>query len=303
MIRLLVALALVSGLTGRGDAAPPSSFDQRAAAIRSEVRVDPKRALAHAEALRAAPHDSPDHRVHDDATADWLRAEALITLNRPAEALVVVRNALAELGETEGEAAIRGELILARAGAAKALNRVEDALRDNQHAYRLFGRAKDARGQAIALHYIGSLYLDGGDYATALRYFDQSIDGFSSDPSLSLSTQNNRAVAFSQLGRFREAVSAYQAALTYVHGDAATRSLILRNLARAQAEAGDFAAAQTSLSRAFLIARTDTAADDRPALYGVAAFLALRQRDLPRAESLVRRGLVDAANSDPVTQR
>ncbi len=304
MIRLLAMMILAFGWAGRSVAASaPSAAEQRAAVIRSEILVDPKRALADAQALHGASDIPVDQQIHINATADWLQAEALLSLNRPADALAVVRKALANLGSTAGEDGIRGELILARAGAAKALGRVENALRDNQLAYRLFVRANDARGQAKALHYIGSLYLDGGDYETALRYFGQSIEAFSSDRSLLLSAQNNRAVAFSQLGRFPEAVAAYKAALTYVPHDAATQSLILRNLARAQAETGQFQPAQASLAHAFSLSAPGVAAGDRPALYGVAAFIAFRQNQLDRAAVWIDHALEGVAGADPETQR
>ena len=303
MIRLLAVLLLVIGLADRSIAAPPSAFDMRVAAIRKEILVDPQRALTDAELLRAAPRTDPNRRLREDAVADWLRAEALLSLKRPAQALTIVHDALTELSGAEGEDAIRGELILARAGAATELGRVQDALRDNQLAYRLFGRAGDAREQAKTLLYISSLYLDGGDYTTALKYSDQSIEADSSNPAVVLSAQNNRAVAFSQLGRFTAAVSAYQAALGNVRNDTSTQSLILRNLARAQTEAGQFSAAQTSLARAFRLSQANAVAQDRSALYGVAAFLALRQHDLPRAETLIGRSFVGGNETDPETQR
>jgi signal transduction histidine kinase len=300
MIRLLAVL-LVLGLVGAGPAAAAVPFDQRVAAVRAEILVDPQRALADAQAMPAAYRDGAD-QPHVAATAAWLQAESLLSLNRPAEALAVTRNALTALGSGNGEEGIKAELILARAGAAKALGRVEDALRDNQLAYRMFVRAKDARGSAKALHYIGSLYLDGGDPKTALRYFGQSIEAFSSDPALLLSAQNNRAIAFSQLGQFKEAVAAYQAALKYVPHDAPTQSLILRNMARAQAEAGQMEAAQASLSRAFALSTPGVAGSDRPALYGVAAFVALRQHQLDRARTWIDHALEGVASVDPETQ-
>ncbi len=301
MNRLLAVLVFVLATASQAVAAPARSFDESVAAIRAEIAADPERALADAEALRASSRGNKARGGYAEATADWLRAEALLGLNKPAAALPIVRAALVALGEAD-EPALRGELILARSGAAAALGRVQDALRDSQLSYRLFNRAKDARGQAKALHSIGFLYSDGGDYRTALRYFDEAIETYSADPSLVLSAQNNRAVAFSELGRFREAVSAYQSALAYVR-DPATRSLILRNLARAQAEAGELKAAQTSLSRAVRLARSAPATRNTSALLGVGAFLAFRQRDLGLAEALINRALSAGDDDDPETQR
>ena len=74
-IRLLISLAIAFGLNASAIAAP--GFDRRAAAIRSEIMVDPAKALVDAEKLRAEPHEG-SVRVHEIATADWLRAEALL---------------------------------------------------------------------------------------------------------------------------------------------------------------------------------------------------------------------------------
>ena len=299
MTRLLIGIAIAFGLSASACAA--SGFDQRAAAIRSEIMVDPARALADAEKLRSEPHED-SVRIHEIATADWLRAEALL-VSKPTDALPIIRGALESLRTTPDDFALRGELMLARGGVSTALSHVQDALQDYQDAYRLFVRARDQRGQAKSLLLISSLFLDGGDYPTALRYADQSIDAYAADPALLLSAQNNRAVAFSQLGRFKDAAFAYQAALKYVSQDSATQSLILRNLARAQADAGQLDIAQSTISRAFALSSGGVATGDRPALYGVAAFIAYRQKRPDQAEAWIDQALSGATRTDPETQR
>jgi len=302
MIRTLILILIAFGLAGRVEAVASSSFDQRVAAIRAEIMADPVRGLADAEKLRAQPVEE-SLRPHAEASADWLRAGALLSQQKPVQALNIIGAALDHLRDVPDELAIRAELTVLRARAQGALGHVQEALQDNQDAFRLFGKAKDTKGQAKALLYISSLYIDGGDYANALRYSNQSIETYSSDPALLLSAQNNRAVAFSQLGRFNEAVSAYKAALTYAGRDAATESLILRNLARAQAEAGQLDAAQGSIARAYSLSGPGVAVGDRPALYGAAAFIALRRHDLEQAAIWVQHALGGLANVDPETQR
>ena len=300
MIRLLAVFGIL--LVGISPVRAASAFDQQVEAIRAEIRVDPRKALAAAEQLRASTRNGAS-RAHEQATADWLRAWALLSLQKPREALQIADSAIDGLGNAPHEFANRGELFLARARAETMLGQVQDALRDNQNAYRLLGLARDPRGQAKALLYISSLYLDGGDYATALKYADQSLETYSSDPPLLLSAHNNRAVAFSQLGNFKEAVTAYQAALSHVGPDAGTRSLVLRNLARAQAAAGELSAAQTSVTSAFAQSERGVAAGDRPALYSVASFIALRRHRLTEAANWIRRGLAAPPSADPETQR
>jgi len=60
--------------------------------------------------------------------------------------------------------------------------------------------------------------------------------------------------------------------------------------------------AQATLSRAFALSAPGVGGSDRPALYGVAAFIALRQHQLDRAESWINRALEGAASVDPETQ-
>ncbi|WP_442679155.1 tetratricopeptide repeat-containing sensor histidine kinase [Sphingomonas sp. ASY06-1R] len=273
------------------------------AAIRSDIRDNPRGALRAAQALTSPHAPGTSQRRRDNATADWLQAEALLSLKRPRETQAVVRRALAELQGVDGQEEIRGELVLARAGAATALGQVQDALRDNQLAYGLFARAQNPREQAKALVYISSLYLDARDYANALRYADQSLEADRTNAAVILAAQNNRAVAYSQLGQFSKAASAYQTALTYVAGDPSTKSLILRNLARAQAESGDLSAAKLSLSRAIGVSRANAATRKSPALFGVAAFVAWRAGKLDQAEALIKRALAAGDTNDAETQR
>lgn len=301
-IRLSALIAMVLGLAAGATAAAADGFDQRVAAIRNEIPVNPARALTEANQLRAAPREQ-SVRAHQEAKIDWLRAESLLSLQKPAQSLAVVRMALDNLRNTPDEFSVRGDLYLTRAGAASILGRVQDALQDEQIAYRYYTRAGDPRAQAKALLYISSLYLDGGDYATALKYADQSRETYASDPALLLSVHNNRAVAFSQLKRFSQAASAYQIALNYTGRDANLQSLILRNLARARAEAGQLEAAQASIARAFALSKTGIAIGDRPALYGVAALIALKRHDVDQAAIWIGRGLNGVSGTDPETQR
>lgn len=303
MIRLCAALLMLATTAVEGQASPSTTFDERVAAIRSDIRDNPRGALLAAQALRSPHAPGTSQRRRDNATADWLQAEALLSLKRPKETQAVVRRALTELQGVDGQEEIRGELVLARAGAATALGQVQDALRDNQLAYGLFGRARNPREQAKALVYISSLYLDARDYANALRYADQSLEADRTNAAVILAAQNNRAVAYSQLGQFSKAASAYQTALTYVEGDPSTESLILRNLARAQAESGDLNAAKLSLSRAIGVSRANAATRKSPALFGVAAFVAWREGKLDQAEALIKRALAAGDANDAETQR
>jgi signal transduction histidine kinase len=297
MIRPLAALLLASMLAA--PALSAKSFDQQVSAIRSEIMADPARALRDADRLHSATQQIPvaAQRSHDSATADWLRAEALISLDRPQQALEVIRAALNSLDGVSGEEDIRGELILARGGVFDLLGRVQDALRDYQLSFALFRNAHNPRSQAKALLNLGTLYSDGGDNETALRYFQQSIDTYSADHRLLFTAYNNSGNVLYALGRYHAAEAAFQRALTLINGDALLESLILRNLASAQAEAHEFSEANVTLRRAFQISSSGAAASGRPALYAVAAFVALREKNLDKAAILINRAFAESHNA------
>ena len=302
MIRLLAALLLAICGIVPAYAADSDPFAQRAAAARDEIMLDPARALADSDALRrmATAGDSDERRTHITATADWIRAEALISLNRPQEALKVIQGALAAMDRFDPEPGLRGELILARGGVANLMGGVENALRDNQEAFRLLGRGGNARGQAIALQNIGAIYADAGDYNNALKYFRQSIDIYSADPKLLLSAYNNQGNSLFELHRYADATAAFQRALAIAQrmGNALQQARIQRNIAATQAEAGDFPPAEAALADAFRLSTGGPAATSRAALYGVAARLALRQHQLDRAADMIDRAFAGAAGAE-----
>jgi len=302
MIRLLAVLLLAFCGIAPACAASTDLFAQRAAAARDEIMIDPARALIDSDGLRrmAAPGDTAERRTHIEATADWIRAEALISLNRPQEALNVITSALAKMDRWDPEPGLRGELVLARGGVANLMGNVEDALRDNQDAFRLLGRGGNARGQAIALQNIGAIYADAGDYPNALKYFGQSVDTYSGDPKLLLSAYNNQGNSLFELKRYTDATAAFQHALLIAQktGNTLQQARIQRNIAATQAEAGNFSPAEAALTDALRLSTDGPAASSRAALYGVAARLALRQHQLDRAADMIDRAFSAAVGAE-----
>jgi signal transduction histidine kinase len=302
MFRLLTALVLALGGAASSYAATQDAFDRRAATVRDEIMLDPARALADSDALRrmAVPSDSVERRTHINATADWIRAEVLISFNRPDDALRTIERALTSVDRWNPEPGLRGELVLARGGVANLKGNVEQALSDNQEAFRLLGRAGNARGQAIALQNIGAIYADAGDYQGALKSFDQSVEAYSGDPKLLLAAHNNRGNSLFELHRYSAAAAAFQQALVIARrmGNQLQQARILRNIAATEAESKDFGAAETALAEAFRLSARGPAAGSQPALYGVAARLALRQHQLDRAVTMIDRAFQGAAGAE-----
>jgi signal transduction histidine kinase len=291
------ASCLLLGTAVAAQAADP--FAARVADVRGQIMVDPRAALAQTDALRAAADRSDGTRSARTARAasvDWLRAEALIALNRPQDALRLLATTLPRVAASGGQPKLQAELTMARAGAAGMLGRVQDSLRDNQAAFRLFGLAGDQRGQAVALQNIGTIYYEARDYPNALRYGRQSIERYSGDRLLLLAARNNLGNAYLDWGRHREAEAEYQRALDAARrlGSPVLTVRILQNLARAQAEAGRLDAADATLATAFRIAATGPAASWRPALDGVAAVVALKRDRIDQATRHIDRALAAA---------
>jgi signal transduction histidine kinase/tetratricopeptide (TPR) repeat protein/CheY-like chemotaxis protein len=292
-------LGLLLAFSAGAQALTPDAkdFDARVQAVRGEIMVNPEQALAGAEALRRAQAGAtdPDDLIRA-ATADWLKAEALISLNRPKEALAVINDALPNVRKYAEVSELHGKLVRARGGASALTGRVQDSLADYQEAFKTFGKIHDPRDQSIALLSIGAIYWDAGDFTTALKYERDSIDIYSSDPNLLLSAHNNSGNALFELGRYAEAEAEFQKALSAASqiGSPLLRVRILQNIARAQALSSKYDAADATLARGYQIAASGPAATWRPALDGVAALVAYRRHDLEKAATLITRA-VDGA--------
>ncbi|UAK24470.1 ATP-binding protein [Sphingomonas nostoxanthinifaciens] len=298
---ILAVIGVTLASAAAAQSLPPVSpaFDARVAGLRADIMRNPQQSLDSAAQLRivADRMTQPRQRLLAEAIADWLGAEALLGLNRPREARRKIEQGLRLTRQVEPDSALAGELILARGGASNMMGRVQDALTDYQRAYQIFQRAGEARGQSVALQTIGSIYRSAGDYENALRYNAEAIEAYGGDPALLLSAYNNRGNALIELGRSRAAIAEYNNAFAAALklGSPLLQTRILQNLARAQTDAGDYTDADATLARAFRLSETGPAASWQPALYGVAAQLALRRGQLDRAADLIDRTFAGAS--------
>jgi signal transduction histidine kinase len=298
MIRRLFAfLGLIVALSPL--AAQNAQIDKRVAMARAQLMANPSTALKEGQALQAEMTAKPESRdrLYGIGMADWLQAAALISLNRPRDALATLDNALVWVRKAFPDSALLGELVTAHGNAAVMTGQIQRALEDYQRAYNIFRTIKQPRGQAVALQHISAMYFEAGDFDNALRYGQQSIDAYSVEPGLLLSAYNNQGNALFELGRFPQAETAYRRALDAAVklGSPVLQTRILQNLAQAQAKAGNYQAASETLDRGFALARTQPAAQWRPALYGTAALIAFRQHELDRAASLIDKTFADAS--------
>lgn len=284
--------------------APAASFAQTVEATKKAMMGDPEHALASATRAVAIARRLPAGHDADVAvaTAEWLHGEALLFMNRVADARPVVDATLARVETVAPNTKLHGDLLRSHGAIAASDGRVLVALNDYQRAHDVFRAAGEKRSQAMALQDIGQIYWDAGDYARVLDYYEQSAEVYADDPTLTLTMQNNRAEVFRKEKRFTDAAAAYRAALVAAVKlkSPLLQTRILTNLAGSEAEAGRLAAAQLAINRAARLAAHGEAAGWQPFVYGTAARIALDRGDPEAAQALIRRTFtgVDVAKTE-----
>ncbi|MEL7218927.1 MAG: tetratricopeptide repeat protein, partial [Pseudomonadota bacterium] len=156
----------------QGPAADPA-FAAAIEAAKSAIMADPEQGLIEADKALDLAGKQTSNKLMSRAEALWLKAEALIGLNRLEEAGDVATEAL-EIAQKEAPGSkLHGDLLRSRGGVRALSGNVQDALADYLQAHDIFRDAKNARGQAIALQDIGLIYWEAGDYERTLRYYAQ----------------------------------------------------------------------------------------------------------------------------------
>ncbi|WP_230771413.1 ATP-binding protein [Sphingomonas sp. Leaf4] len=259
-------------------------FDRRVAELRAKAVSDPETALRESIALERLARRSPA----ESATIQWLRAESNARLGRDDVARRLVEQGL---DTVRGQrTAIEGDLLRTRGDIATDAGDVASALGDYQAAHHIYVAHGNTRSRALALTSIASLYRQGGDFESALRYLGEAAD-IGGDPTLMASIYNNRGNVLSEMGRDRQALRDFQRAQTFVGrtDNSMFAARIWGNLARSQVAIGDFAAAWTSVSRGIAIARRGDSPQALGALQSISARIAMERGDRARAVALIDR--------------
>lgn len=293
MIRALLVLLLGCATLVTGGTAHADTFSDKVEKVEAALMADPDAALRLArEAAALAEAKAPGRETQiAQATALRLEAEALLGLNRLAEAEPPAVRAKALIEGAAPTAKIAGDIERTLGAIAGMQGRVQRALAHHQNAYRIYTAADDRRARSIALLDIGQIYWDAADYDRVLRYFAQAEELMPrDDASLLLALHNARGEVLRTMGRSADADAEYAKAL-----DAAKRlksemleARILTNRADAQIEAGRLGAAGQTIAAAFHASRQPDAAEWRPFIHAAAAQLAERRNDLDRAASQIR---------------
>ena len=302
MKRIGWSMLLTIACSTAGFAADPDAtrFDRQIAAARESMLTSPPNAskAATEAAVTARRINDPQERRIAIATTDWLQAEANSRLGDFDKAKRYVDAAAAII--LPGQSQLAGDILLTRGGVHGARLDVAASLLDYQAAFQIFRKIGNARSQAIALMLIASLYTDGRDNLSALRYLEQATEIYHGDPGLLISLHNGRGGVLQDLGRHDEAEGQFRLAMHYVAQvkSQALEATILRNIARNRLKAGQVDAAERAVRRSLLLTVQDRDAGARSQLLAVAAQAAAQRGNTAQAAELIERSF---AGVDPAT--
>ncbi|WP_343527199.1 ATP-binding protein [Sphingomonas sp.] len=287
-----LAVGAASQAQGPADRTVPAPFVQAVEAAKADMLRDPARALREADAARAQASALPDddRRALALATADWLRGESLVRQGQGEQAYPMIDGALQAARRLAPQSDLLGNLLLSKGGLDQDHGHIAAALTGYQLAHRVFQDLKDTRGQALALIQIASLYIDAKDLASALRYLEQARTAYRGDDALRLAILNNRALTLAEMKRVDEALAQLREArgLAEKMGSPALQTLVWRNIARTQLQAGRVDAGRAAILRAQTL-DPNASDDDVRALDSIAAQAAFQRGRSAEAGRLIDR--------------
>jgi signal transduction histidine kinase/Tfp pilus assembly protein PilF len=296
---LLLSLTVASGVAlAQTPPAPvtpePSQFELTVKEAKSKMMADP--AAAYDLALAAEKIAKTDGalgaaQAAEAATALWLQGEALKRLNRGAEALPILEAGLAIAREQASDKKIYGDLMVARAGAARTAGDYALALTHYRGAQELFAALKEDRSQAISLQQVADIYIDARDYPKALEFYERAGATFAGDASFNLARLNNVAQAYHMMGRLDEAEAGFRQALAIAveMKSPLLRSRILANLASVQLDAGRRDEADGTVREGLALSANGEPLGWEKFLWGVRAKVAFARGETARAAELIGR--------------
>ena len=265
-------------------------FQSLIAAAKSDMQTNPRGAADRAEKARQYAERVADaqQRTLMQATARWLRGEALLRLNDVDQASPLIKAALAAVSAAQPGEQLNADLLLSMGGVATERADVAAALSAYQAAHDIFQKIGETRGRARALIQIASLYASANDQQNALKYFGQALDVYRGDPGLSVAVLNGRGNALKELGRHREAGEQFNEALILARQmkSPLLQVLVLSNIAEGGLAARRLDVASSAIKQAMAVRDPDVAGL-RMKLVALSAQLAFERKDYARAETLI----------------
>jgi signal transduction histidine kinase len=272
-------------------------YAKEIAAAKAEMLVNPAAARAHAaDAERSAGTiDDPTKQGVATATAQWLQGEASLRTGNTDLAGVLIGRALGKVAVLAPRSKLYADILLSRGGTESNQGRVAAALMDYQSAFSRYRSLDDHRGQAMALLFIAWLYTAAMDQETALKYYDQAMENYGSDPNLSVSIYNNRATAFIELKRYKEAEKQFNVALSLANQlrSAPLKAQIYANMALLQLADGNLDGAEQAIKAGSRLTMDRETAGLKAGMIALSAQLALRRGQVPLAVQLITQALAE----------
>ena len=250
--RLAIAVALIVCAPIAAIATEPG-FEAEIQAAKAGMMADSAHALGHARKAEAlAGHGTDASSQVALATAQWLEAEAMVRMDRPADGLQLADKARKTAEKYAPNSKLVGDLLITKGYADQNVANPGEALRNFQEANAILTIAGDLRGQSKTLQMIGGIYDDAKDYKRALSYYERASDTYRMDDALALSALNNVGVTAKNLKEFDKAEQYFRRA--YVISDRldsnSLRFRILTNLADCLALNGKLNAARKEINLA-----------------------------------------------------
>lgn len=291
---VFVALAVCGTVTGEvmAKAAQPfaqSDLEQQIADAKKATMADPVAGLEKARAIVALAEHSKPSRQQREALASglWLVAEGLTRTNHTDEARAALDRAI-RIASADGKVtALEGNLSLSRARIAHTEGDVAAALKGYHHAYDIFVRIQQARGQSIALQGLGVIYEEARDFDHAIDYYSRASEIYSSEPALQLAIANNVGNALRDAERYDQSLAHFYTALDIAKsiGSPYLEARVLSNIAAAEAKERHYASGERAANQALTLLGPNDESGWAPIIWGTKAELAYNRGNIAVAMS------------------
>ena len=272
----LAALLLVLPLVAQAQASQPAvaapavSCEQHLARAKELLTLDPDSALVHA---LVAEEQLSELRTSDEkARALLLIGDAQLGVRDLPAALSVYQRAQRLVEEALEKEGVSPPLLLSRSDVQAKIGLLHFYLRDYDksiagynEAMRILDQAHDLDTAELAMrkvrlfNNIAGVYIQRGDYATALPYYQQAvaINRALNDPRNESSLNNNIGICLMETGQHALANEYFLKSLAVrkESGDARGQAQVLNNMGKNQVFLGRFDAARDHFERALAIGR------------------------------------------------
>jgi len=264
------------------------AFDRLIGESKSLMMSDPAQALAVAYSAETEAQLHAEGPRQDEALATglWLQSEALLRLNKAAEARPTIDRAFSYATRVGKDTKLQGDLNLCLARVSSMLGDLALSLKSFHKAYDIYVAVGDARGQSMALQGLAVIYGDAQDFEHEISYYKLASQAFSGDPALDLSLAHNLGEGLKRLGRYQEALESFQNALKISQkmDSPLLRARILTNIAGIYVRLKNLEAADNAADQA--LALLGNANDN---VWGVKAEIEFDRGDIAKAKEYIAR--------------